>query len=214
MWVRRTDREVFGHAFDEPKRQPQRRRDGRLAECLALTRHVELKRVDHLVTQHVVGLSQRTSERQHHAPLEDLGHTPSGFARSAANGVGLREMRMAGVINDRLPTAELMVQEARKPRIPALGKDAGLLHRLAFLGIEMDVEMFRLENLEIEALVLNLVATEILRAGSLHAGSAEGREKAEKSRQTNAGSAIHKSDPLEQELPRHRPLLRREYPSA
>ena len=85
---------------------------------------------------------------------------------------------MAGVINDRLPTAELMVQEARKPRIPALGKDAGLFHRLAFLGIEMDVEMFRLENLEIEALVLDLVATEILRAGSSHAGSAEGSEQA------------------------------------
>jgi hypothetical protein len=77
----------------------------------------------------------------------------------------------------------------------------------------MDVEMFRPENLEIEALVLNLVATEILRAGRLYAGSAEDYEQAEKSRQNNAGSAIHRAI-LKQELPRHKPLPKRESRSA
>jgi hypothetical protein len=54
------ERQVFGHPFDEPQRQ---------ARCAVLSRrrvwprrHVELERMHEFVSDHVVGIRQRTAK--------------------------------------------------------------------------------------------------------------------------------------------------------
>jgi hypothetical protein len=72
------------------------------------------------------------------------------------------ELGRAGVENERLPTRELVIEEAGQPGIPSLGHSSRMPSRGLFRRIEVDVEVLGLEHLEIEALVLDFVATEVL----------------------------------------------------
>ena len=71
------------------------RMSGRLRQSLARigARHVELKRVHELVSEHVIGVGERAGHRQHDAPLQRLGDAARAFADEALDGVGLPEVR-------------------------------------------------------------------------------------------------------------------------
>src|SRR5437763_1723385 len=77
----------------------------------------------------------------------------------------LSEMRVAGVENDRLPPGEAMIERDRQAVVPALGEPPGEARRLAFGRVVVQIEMRRLEDLEIETRRLYFVAPEVLRAG-------------------------------------------------
>jgi len=64
-----------------------------------------------------------------------------------------------------LPPDELMVQQPREARVPALGHLAGQLGGLLLLRVVMNVEVLGAEDLEIVGLVADLVAAEVLRLG-------------------------------------------------
>ena len=85
---------------------------------------------------------------------------------------------MARVVDDVLTTSEPVIQETRKARVPALCKDAGQFGGLTLLIVKVDIEVFRLENFEIEVLVLHLVPTEVLRFGRLNSNSAQDDDQA------------------------------------
>src|SRR6185369_6794963 len=60
---------------------------------------------------------------------------------------------------------QLVPHHRAEARIPALGHPAGDIRRLALVGVEVHVEMVRLQHLEFEVLVLDLVAAEVLGFG-------------------------------------------------
>ena len=131
--------------------------------ALGFDRHVELKRVDQLVADDVVGVGERTAKRQHDAAAERLGDAAGAFAELALNRVGLLEVGMRGVEHERLPPAQLVAEHAAEPRVPAFGHPRGDVDPFARARVEVDVEVLGLQDLKIELLVLDLVASEVLR---------------------------------------------------
>src|SRR5436309_2187559 len=73
--------------------------------------HVELKRVNELVADHVISVGERTAERQHDAAPQRLGDATGALAELAVDRVGLLEVRMRRVENERLPAAKLVCQD-------------------------------------------------------------------------------------------------------
>ena len=66
---------------------------------------------------------------------------PVPFADGAGQRVGLLEVRMRGVQNQRLAAAELMAQQLGQPRIPSLRHPRGELNGGLFLGVVVNVEV-------------------------------------------------------------------------
>jgi hypothetical protein len=78
---------------------------------------------------------------------------------------GLREVRVARVEDDRLATRERVIENARQTVVPPLRHPRRNLGGAAFLGVVVHVEVRRLQNRELETVVLHFVPTEILRVG-------------------------------------------------
>jgi hypothetical protein len=70
-------------------------------------------------------------------------------------------MRPARIENQRLPAAQPVLEEGRQTRIPPLREPRGHPRGFLFFRIEIDVEMLGVQHLEIEFVVLNLVAAEV-----------------------------------------------------
>ena len=131
--------------------------------AVGLRGHVVLERVDELVAEHVIGLGEAAGKRQDHAAAIALRHAAGAFA-DLAEDVGLLKVRMRRVEDERLPAAQLVLQQPGQPRVPPLGHSRGKPHRGFFFRVVVDVEVLGREHLEVEALVLDLVPAEILRA--------------------------------------------------
>lgn len=117
--VDRSEREVFGHSFDEPQRKHHHTRTLRVPLRVAPRGHVVLERVHQLVAEDVIGLGQAAREGHDDAPLVHFGHTPSAFSHFARERVGLPKMRVCGVENEWLASAELMAQQLKGGQIGA-----------------------------------------------------------------------------------------------
>jgi hypothetical protein len=130
---------------------------------------VELEGVHQLVAEHVVGLGEPAAERHDDAPLEELGDAAGALTDVAGHGVGLAEVRGRRIQDERLATAELVVEHAREARVPALGHARGQWQRHLLFGVVVDVEVLRLEDTEVEPLVLHAVLPEVLGARGLDA---------------------------------------------
>ena len=118
-----------------------------------------------LVADDVIGFLERCPGGQDDAALETLGHAARTFARLLPKHVGLLKIRGVRVENERLPAAQLVAQNSRQSRVPPFRHAAGFGRHIRFLIIEVDIEVLGLENLEVERLILNGVAAEILRVG-------------------------------------------------
>jgi hypothetical protein len=116
-------------------------------------------------------------------PLK-IGDTLGSLSRSLApERVGLLEVRVRGVQDDRLPLPELMVQNLGQARIPTLCH-AGRIHgRHPLLLVVVHVEMLGLDDLEIERAVLDLVPPEVL--GGQHS------RREQKEQQSRGGASEH-----------------------
>ena len=106
-----SERQVLGHAFDEPERQRLQARSYRPPLHVGLPGHVVLERVHQLVPQHVIGLGKPARKRQDHAALGAFGHAAGALADLAVEHVGLLEVRMRGIEDELLPAAEFMFQQ-------------------------------------------------------------------------------------------------------
>src|SRR6478672_387440 len=92
------------------------------------------------------------------------GPSTESARRTAARSAAWRPRsrhRSPRVKQQRLPSAQLVVEDRRQSRIPALGETRRHLRSVVFLRVVVDVEVLRLEDLEVEVLVLNLVAAEV-----------------------------------------------------
>ena len=174
-----SDREVFGHPLDEPQREPDGAGHVQPRASRPLPRHVELEGVHEFVAEQVIGLVERHHHRHDEPPLQDLREALRALVDELAGGVRLLEIRMVRVEDDRLALAELVIEHPRQAGVPALGEAADHLRAGRTLLVVVDVEVLRLEHLEVERLVNHLVSAEIpaglpLQRGS--GGTREGRE--------------------------------------
>jgi hypothetical protein len=154
--VHRAERQELGHPLDEPPGQRER-------VTLDAFRDVDLERVRDLVPEHVVGLAEAGDEGHRNARLRPLGEAADAFARRPRREVGLREMGMARVENDRLPLVEAVIEQRGEARVPPLRHARCVPRRRFLLGVVIDVEVLGPEHTEVEAVVLDLVASEVLR---------------------------------------------------
>src|SRR5882672_4368227 len=123
-------------------------------------------------------LSRRVArERKDDAALGGFGDAAGAFAEIAFDDVGLPEVRAARVKDERLTVAQLMVEQPGEARIPALSQARRHAGRVFLLGVVVDVEVIRFQDLEVELLVLNLVAAEVAALCRDHAGQRQSRER-------------------------------------
>src|SRR5262245_26452718 len=114
-----------------------------------------------LVADDVVGIRQRTAEREDDPAPQRFGHAAGALAQLTRNDVVLLEVSVRGVQHQRLSSAQLMAEELLKPRVPSLGKTRRDVDPFALLWIEVDVEVVGLEDLKVEALVRDFVLAEV-----------------------------------------------------
>ena len=117
--------------------------------------------MDELVSNNVVTGLYWPRKREDDPALRRFSDSSRALPELAFDGVGLPEIRTAGVQNQRLTAAQLMPQEARQTRVPALGQPRGHSSPFLFLWIEIDVEVLGLQQLEVELSILNFVASEV-----------------------------------------------------
>ena len=157
------DREVLRHPLHEPERRVDADDRPDAGAGAAVTEHVVLELVHHLVLHHVLELGVGAREWQHHAVLEELRDAARRFADLASDGVGLLEVGLGGVEDDGLAALELVVQHARQPGVGPLRYARGVERGGALLVVEIHLEVFGLDDLEVEGPVLDLVLPEVLR---------------------------------------------------
>ena len=162
MRIERTEGEVLRHALDEPERQPLCAREPAASASLTRRRDVELERVDQFMSDHMIGVGERPAEWQDDAAANRFGDAAGAFSDVAADRVGLLEVRVRGVENQRLTPAQIVVEHAVQACAPAFRQACGDGGRLALLRIEVDVEVVRVQDFECERAVLDLVAAEVL----------------------------------------------------
>jgi hypothetical protein len=152
-----------------------------------LCRHVVLKGVNELMTEHVIGFGEAAGEGQDDAAFGALGDATGALADLAGQHIGLLEMRVRRIQDQRLAAAQLVLQQLGDSRVPPLRHARGEGHRSFFLRVVIDVEVLGGEHLEVKLFVLDLVAPEILRARR------RGRDKRQHRRQQdrNTGSHTH-----------------------
>jgi hypothetical protein len=155
-----------------------------------------MKRVDELVADHVVRVGERTRQREDDPPAQRLGDATGPLPHLARDDVVLLEIDRRRVEHQGLAAAELMLEEPRQPRVPALRHPRGDLRAPFLARVEVDVEVLRLEHLEIEMVILNLVLAEILRLGRRGGADHEAGGRAER-RQTRPESTVHGRFPRE-----------------
>ena len=122
---------------------------------------VVLERVHHLVREHVLEAAVVAGEVEQHAVARRFGDAARAFAEVAGD-VVLAEVRARREEHDRLLLAELMVQHARQAGVRALRHARRVARRVPFLRVVVDQEMFGLENLPLEVVVLDLVLAEVV----------------------------------------------------
>ena len=124
---------------------------------------VDLERVRQLVADDVIGLTETRRKRHHDARLEALGEPAGPLVHRPGADVGLREVAVARVEHDRLAMRELVIEQLREARVPALGHPRRLPRDLFLFRVVIDVEVLGVKRAELEAAVLNLVPAEVLR---------------------------------------------------
>ena len=125
--------------------------------------NIELEGVHQLVAEHAIGLRHRRRERHDDAPPHRLGDAANRIGHDAGHHVRLGEFGLASVDHQRLPLRELMVEHRRDPRVPALGELRRDARRAGFALVIKDVEVRGRQDAKVEVLVLDFVATEVLR---------------------------------------------------
>ena len=166
-----SEREVLGHALDQPERQgaePREAARSRLGDAV-------LEDVHELVAEHVIVVRVDAGERHDDAGAQPLGHAARALRQLLADHVRLLEVGMVGVEDHRLPV-EGVTEAVRVSRVPSLGESAGVVHDERLGRIEVQIEVRRPQEAEVELLVLHLVATEVLRC---HGGRRSGEERSE-----------------------------------
>ena len=165
--------EVLRHAFNEPQRHRFE------VESPAVVRHrrgdVELEHVHQLMAQDVIVFGVVAGERQDHAIHERIGEAAGALSDQLRRGGGLLKVRRVRVEHDRL-AREGVIEHARQACVPALRLTADVIDHVRFAVVVVDVEVLRLQDLEVEVLPLHFVSAEVLGVCGGCENNEEGKE--------------------------------------
>src|SRR5207253_2530868 len=97
----------------------------------------------------MVEIVERAPGRKHDPSAESLGD-PAGALAHPVHHVGLLELRLGGVENQRLPPRQGVMEHGAQTRVPALGHARGNRRCVALRGVEIDVEVRGPQHLKVE----------------------------------------------------------------
>lgn len=124
---------------------------------------VVLEGVDQLVPQDVIRLRIGRRQGHDHAVPHALRHAARSLGKEPGNRVGLLEIRLVGVDQNRLLLLERIAEGPGESLVPPLGHPTEVTHDpLSLPFVEVDVEVGRVEDAEVEIVALDLVAAEVL----------------------------------------------------
>ena len=117
LGVDRTEREILGHPFAKPERGIGAQDALDPGTASAARPDVELELVGHFVREDMLVVGIGAGERKGIPMPQEVGETAGAFVDVPATQVGLLEVAVRGIQNDRLSVLELMVEDSRKPGV-------------------------------------------------------------------------------------------------
>src|SRR6266513_4805303 len=113
------------------------------------------------------------AERQRNAPLQKLGHAQQTFRRNERQDVGLLEVAVGRVDNERNASSNSVIETALKRIVTLFGVRQRHPPQLFFFGIVIEVDMLAAQHTPIKAAVLNLVLPEVAVLGGQEGGKCD-----------------------------------------
>ena len=136
-----------------------------------------------------MGVAVGASERHDDPVLEPLGHTSRPLPHRPGENVGLLEIGVIGVENQRTWLPDVVLEDPGDALIPPLRHPGAVLDRDRCFRIEVDLVVRRRQNVKVERFVLDLVPPEVL---GVCTGRHTERRDEKKRRKPNEG-ACHRS---------------------
>lgn len=127
-----------------------------------IDKHVVLKGMYHLMSEHMIGLRPCFGERKDDPIFERFGYAARTHTHRTANGDGLLKIGMIAVGQYGILLAKRIAKHAPMPLKPHLGTLRQLVQQTVVGQIVVDVEMGRFVNLESYVLVYRLITPKIL----------------------------------------------------
>ena len=149
---------VLGEAFGPPERKLHVPCPGRLVVGLGLK--AQLKDVGEFVAERVAELGQASPERQGDAALEEIGGAKQPLGRRERQDIGLLEVDVRGVDDERNPDADIVPELERQGVVARLGIGQRDGREIRFRGVVVQVDVRALQYAPVEPAVLDLVLVE------------------------------------------------------
>ena len=121
--------------------------------------------MNQFVGEYVFQLRVRTREGQQYAVLVEFRHAARALADEAGQDIGLLEIGMGSVEDDRDFVAEPVLQYAAQAVIGPLRHPRGIVGRLFLSLVEVNFEVGRGDDFPLEVAVLDLVPPEVIPLG-------------------------------------------------
>ena len=163
--------EELGEPFGPPQRHPGLPETRVAPE--RLRREAQLVDVHELVTDRMPEFGVAAAERQRDAALEKLGDTKQPFGRNERQDVGLLEIAVRRVDNERNASSNCVIETALKRIVTLFGVRQRHPPQLFFFGIVIEVDMLAAQHAPIKAAVLNLVLPEVAVLGRQEGGKCD-----------------------------------------
>ena len=149
---------MFGQSLRKPQRATIHVGDSPLSE--GPSNLVELEDMHEFVVENSIELGIGTTQGECDSPLEKLGEARDPFGQHPGDHVGLFEVDVGGVQNQRNSPLNRVRQLTFYSPITRLGGASSKGGQLALLLVEVDIEVNRLQTLPGKLVELHLVLAE------------------------------------------------------
>ena len=156
-------RPELGEPFGPPERQGHPPRARRMV--VALRHQAQLEDVHQLVAQGMAELRQVAAERHGDAALQEIGRAQEAFRRDEREDVGLLEVHVRRVDDERDAGGDLVAEAERERVVALLGIGERGAREFLLDRIVVQVHVLALEHAPVEPAVLDLVLPELEELG-------------------------------------------------
>jgi hypothetical protein len=125
----------------------------------------ELEDVDQLVVDHVLEFRVGARVRKHHAPLRELGESLHALGEEAGADVGLLEVLVRGIDDQRDRLRDLVLEFPLEVLIAVLGERERQAGERLLLRVIEDLHVLAAQRLPLKRVVVDLVLAERERLG-------------------------------------------------
>ena len=146
---------------------------------VAIQNAVELESVHQFVPQHLVGCLIGQGNGHDDAVFKGLGHPTCTHSHATTDGIGLLEIGVVIVKNQRIFDGKSISQQIPVVVVPELGKIGQILAPFCIFEVIINLKIGRAVHVKIEGLITGLVAAKIF-LGLQSGGSGKGQQKSHK----------------------------------